>query len=228
MPRCVSLPIVLKIGGSLVFPGKTNTGYIKEVSSILLNLKKRTVVGVVVGMGKRGEKALLAARKKRVSEYDLDAVAIRQTRKNALLLRKALGLRGKVPETIDEARREAKRKGITVVGGTVPGHTTNTVAALLAEALGAKKLVNATNVDGVYTKDPRKHKTARKFRKMKFAKLIALSAEQDARGARTHFVFDLLAAKLIARSNIRTYIINGTPEEIQSTLKGKTHGTVVG
>ncbi|MCK4327609.1 MAG: UMP kinase [Candidatus Diapherotrites archaeon] len=221
------MAIVLKIGGSLVFPGKTDAGYVKEVSSILQRLKRRTVVGVVVGMGKRGEKALLAARKRRVSEYDLDAVAIRQTRKNAMLLRKALGLRGKVPATIDEARREAKRKGITVMGGTVPGHTTNTVAALLAEAIGAKKLVNATNVDGVYTKDPRKHKSAKKFRKMKFARLISLSAEQDARGARTHFVFDLLAAKLIARSKIRTFIINGTPGEIESTLKGRTRGTVV-
>ncbi|MFC2174632.1 UMP kinase [archaeon] len=222
------MPIVLKIGGSLVFPGKADTGYVKEVSSVILRLKRRTAVGVVVGMGKRGEKALLAARKKRVSEYDLDAVAIKQTRKNALLLRKALGLKGPAPTTIGAARREAKRKGITVMGGTVPGHTTNTVAALLAEAIGAKKLVNATNVDGVYTKDPRKFKSAKKFRKMKYNKLIALSAEQDARGARTHFVFDLLAAKLIARSKIKTYIIKGIPDEINSTLKGKTRGTVVG
>jgi len=50
--------IVLKIGGSLVFPGRANAIYIKQVSSILLDLKKKGVVGVVVGMGKRGEKSL--------------------------------------------------------------------------------------------------------------------------------------------------------------------------
>ena len=222
------MAIVLKIGGSLVFPGKADISYIRQLSSVLLDLKRRTVVGVVVGMGKRGENALLAARKKKVSEYDLDKVAIRQTKKNALLLRKAVGLKGPVPKTIDEARREVRRRGITVMGGTVPGHTTNTVAALLAEAVGARKLVNATNVDGVYTKDPRKFKSARKFHKMGYDKLIALAAEQDGRGARTHFVFDLLAAKLIARSKIQTYIIEGTLGEIEATLKGKTGGTVVG
>ena len=221
------MSIVLKIGGSLVFPGRANAIYIKQVSSILLDLKKKGVVGVVVGMGKRGEKSLLLARKKRISEYDLDSVAIKQTRKNALLLRKALGLKGLVPTSIDEARKEANRKGITVIGGTVPGHTTNTVAALLSEALGTKKLINCTNINGVYTKDPHKFKFAKRFKKMKFEKLIALAAEQDGRSARSHFVFDLLAAKLIARSKIKTFIINGTPEEIQSTLTGKTHGTVI-
>ena len=222
------MAIVLKIGGSLVFPGKAEAVYVKEVSSVLLALKRREAVGVVIGMGKRGEKALLAARKKKHSEYDLDLFAIKQTRKNAMLLRKTLGLRGEAPKTIDEARREAKRRGITVIGGVTPGLTTNAVAALLAEAIGAKKLVNATNIDGVYTKNPRKHKSARKFHKMKFERLIALAAEQDARKSRSHFVFDLVAAKLIARSKIRTYITKGTPEEIRATLKGKTHGTVVG
>ena len=222
------MAIVLKIGGSLVYPGKADTDYIRQISSVLLNLKRRTVVGVVVGMGKRGEGALLAARKKKASEYDLDKEAIRQTRKNALLLRKAVGLDGPAPKTIDDARGEARRRGITIMGGTVPGHTTNTVAALLSEAIGAKRLINATNVDGVYTKDPNKFKTARKFRKMGYGKLIALAAKQDGRGARTHFVFDLLAAKLIARSKVRTYIIRGTPGEIGATLKGKTSGTVVG
>lgn len=221
------MPVVLKIGGSLVYPGKADQEYVRDVVSVILGLKRRTVVGVVVGMGKRGEKPLLAARKRKVSEYDLDLVAIKQTRKNAVILRKALGLRGPVPETIDAARREARRKGITVIGGTVPGHTTNTVAALLAEALGARELVNATNIDGVYTKDPRKFPNATKFNRMHFDQLIALAAKQDARGARGHFVFDLLAAKLIARSSIKTYIIRGTPAEIRATLAGRTHGTIV-
>ncbi len=222
------MAVVLKIGGSLVFPGKADLAYIKAVSSVLLALKRRMVVGVVVGMGKRGEKALLAARKKKVSEYDLDKAAIRQTRKNAMLLRKAFGLKGPAPKTIDEARKEARRKGITAMGGTVPGHTTNTVAALLAEAIGAKRLINATNVDGVYTKDPRKFKSARKFHRMGYPKLIALAAEQDGRGARAHFVFDLLAAKIIARSKIRAYIIKGSPGGIRAALAGKPNGTVVG
>ena len=212
----------------MVFPGKANLPYIQSISSILLALKRRTVVGVVVGQGKRGKEQRLKDRKKGVSEYDLDMFGIKQTHKNALLLRKILGLKGPVPTTIEEARREAKRKGITVIGGVTPGLTTNAAAALLAEAIGAKKLINATNIDGVYTKDPRKFKSARKFHKLKYEKLIALATEQDTRGAKSPFIFDLVAAKLIARSKIKTYIIQGTPEEITATLKGKTHGTVVG
>jgi len=76
------------------------------------------------------------------------------------------------------------------------------------------------------------------FGSMKF-KLLSLLAKEPGRifsrdqlldmlyESSTHFVFDLVAAKLIARSKIKTFIIHGVPEEIRSTLRGKTHGTVV-
>jgi len=47
--------------------------------------------------------------------------------------------------------------------GAYPGQTTDAVSAILAEYVGADLLINATSIDGVYTSDPKKNKSARKF-----------------------------------------------------------------
>jgi Uridylate kinase len=54
------------------------------------------------------------------------------------------------------------------MGGTEPGHTTDTVAMLLAERIGANVMINATSVDGVYTADPRKDSSARKLENLDY------------------------------------------------------------
>jgi glutamate 5-kinase len=47
------------------------------------------------------------------------------------------------------------------MGGTIPGITTDTDSVLLAEAIGAKRLVNISNVDAVYDSDPKKNPNAK-------------------------------------------------------------------
>ena len=221
---------VIKIGGSLVTPAGPDTGYIREVSSVLNGLNRSLILGIVVGAGAIGGKYVDAARELKMNEYRLDEVAIGVTRINARLLSNMLPKAAHaVPETICEAADliEDGRRAI-VMGGTFPGHTTNAVAALLAENLGAK-LVNCTNVDGVYDKDPNKHKDAKKHKRLSFAQLVRLAAENDTRAARGHFVFDVLASKIVQRSKIETHIVNGKDvDEITKAAQGKRHnGTVI-
>ena len=62
------------------------------------------------------------------------------------------------PTTLQEVRH-ADDGLIVVAGGLHPGQSTNGTAALIAEKVKAEQFLNATDVDGVYDKDPNKYKS---------------------------------------------------------------------
>jgi uridylate kinase len=214
------IPCVLKIGGSVALQN------LKGISSVATALKN-VPLGIVVGGGKTAELYVTTGRSLGLSEFALDLLGIRASRLNALLVAEALGASVAIPKSVEDAAERMCCQPV-VMGGTVPGHTTNAVAALLAEATGAR-LVNVTNVDGVYDKDPNKHSDAKKLSRMSHAQLTAMAAEEDKRTARGHFVFDLLAAKIIERSKIEAHVVPFDATQIKSACLGKKHsGTVIG
>jgi len=141
-----------------------------------------TQLGIVVGGGNiwRGMQNQSAA----IGRVTADYMGMLATIINALALQDALehmGVPTRVQTAIDiqklaEAyiRRRAIRhleKGRVVIfaGGTGnPYFTTDTAAALRAVEIEAQAVLKATKVDGVYTADPRKDKTAKKLEHVTF------------------------------------------------------------
>ncbi len=226
-----SMHIVLSIGGSSINPkGEPDLDFLKKMAHVIKESKND--FGLVSGGGFTARSYANAARTLGASEYEADSVGIVATRQNAQLLVAALkGAHVDVCKTVftdfDQARLMTNKA--VVMGGTIPGITTDTDAVLLAEAIGAKRLVNISNVSGIYDRDPRKNKNAKKFDRMSYDQLIKLAAINDGRKAGTHFVFDMLACKLIARSNIETHFVDGSKmDDIKNAIEGKKHnGTVV-
>jgi uridylate kinase len=222
------MPVILKVGGSSLGTRKLDLKKVEKTCSTIKDLKKQGPLGVVVGAGRMAGGYVETARAMGVSEYQLDWLSIDVSRLNAKLLARPIGYHEKIPETIDSAARFLRHEGFVVMGGTTPGHTTNAVAAMLAEETGSR-LVNVTRVGGVFDKNPEKYKNAKKLSSMTYQELIKMASKHDDRKARTHFVFDVLAAKIIARSKIPTSIISSKPSEIKKACLGKKHsGTVVG
>jgi len=60
------------------------------------------------------------------------------------------------------------------MGGTEPGHSTDAVAALLAECVRADLFINASDIDGIYDKDPKKSRDAKRREKMSAEDLLEL------------------------------------------------------
>jgi uridylate kinase len=219
--------VILKIGGSSLGTDGIDAEKVKSTCSILKELRKALTLGVVVGAGKVGGSYVNAARGMSVNEFQLDSLAIDVSRLNAKLIARGIGLDDPIPPTVEKASFTMKKKGIVVMGGTTPGHTTNTVAALLAEDTRSR-LVNVTRVGGIFDKNPEQYKDAKLLPTINAKDLIDMAAKYDDRKARTYFVFDLLASKIIARSKIPTCIINSTPSEIMNACLGKKHsGTVI-
>ena len=223
------MKIVFSIGGSILAPDNVDKNFVKKLAFFLSNLSKKNKIAVVVGGGAPARKKIKKARNSGKSEAYCDYIGILATRNNANELIKALGKKAnnKIPETIVDAGNSFGKK-ILVMGGTEPGHSTDAVAALLAEWVNADLLVNATNVDGVYNKDPKKNKNAKLMKRINIRKLYGI-VSWESMGAGSYALIDLIAVKVIQRSKIRTIILNGHDlENIKNFIKGKKFkGTIV-
>jgi uridylate kinase len=222
--------VVLSIGGSAVVPeGKPNIALLEDLAEALKASKNS--FGIVVGGGPPARLYAAAVRELGASEFDADQIAIMSTQQNARLLLSALGdmAPSDVARTFDDARELAKCYKAVVMGGTIPGITTDTDSVLLAEAIGAKRLVNVSNVPGIYESDPRKNPRAKKYDSLTYSQLISLAIESDQRTPGTNFVFDMLACKLIARSEIEAHFVSWKDmDALKAAIEGRKHsGTVV-
>jgi len=220
--------VVLSLGGSLVNPGAPDTHYVASLARLLRGMKYK--IGIVVGGGKLARQYAEAARKKGGNEFEADEAAIKATKKNAQVVIDAIGkdVNAKVCENFDSARAAAKKHRFVVMGGTIPGITTDSDAVLLAECLGAKRVLNLSNIDGIYSDNPVRNHNAKKFHRMKYEQLIDLAGKNDMRTAGTHFVFDFLACKLIARSKIEAHFVHGKNLlDVRKAIDGKPHGGTV-
>ncbi len=222
------MKVVISIGGS-VLARDLNPEKFKSYASMLKELSKKNVVFVVTGGGRAARDYINAARGLGADEATCDMLGIEITRINARLLIAALGESAyhEPPLDYNQAKKASLSGKIVVMGGVVPGQTTDAVSAVLAEYIGADLLINATSTDGVYTSDPKKNKDARKFETMTPVQLIEVVMKTEM-VAGANSPVDLLAAKIIERSNIKTIVLNGEfPQSILDAVYGKYTGTVI-
>jgi len=222
--------IVLSIGGSILAPDKIEPDYIIKLAAVFKKHCNEQKIYLVVGGGALARKYIKAARGLGANEITLDEFGIESTRLNARLLITALGeyVYPLPAFTYEEALIHAQLYPIVVMGGTHPGHTTDAVAVMLAEYVGADRFINATSVDGVYTADPALDPDAEKLDVLTPDKLIDITLK-GVYEAGTHIVIDPLAARIIKRSGITSYVLDGRNlSELENALTGKTfNGSIV-
>jgi uridylate kinase len=152
------LRIAIKLGGHL-FPYDLDTKKLSSYVEILRRLKsEKHYVLVVAGGGEIARKYISAARQLGAAEALCDELGIMVANLNArLLIAKLEDDAYPIPPSNNEELRLALVSGkIVVLGGLQPGQSTNAVAAIAAEVMKADLLINATNVEGVYSADPKK------------------------------------------------------------------------
>ncbi len=222
----MSHKVVVSLGGSVVNPKPINIGFIKKVCKVFNSFKGK--LGILVGGGVYAREYAKAIRQLGGNEYESDVVAIAETRQNAMLVKACLkNVYPKVPKTFEEASIALKLFDKVVMGGTIPGITTDADAVLLAEKINAKRIVNISNVNGIYDKDPNKFK-AKKFEKLSLEEFYKMALKADKRKAGEHFIFDVVAIKLAMRSNLEIHFVGKNLNDIKNAINGKKHkGTVV-
>ncbi len=221
--------IVVSIGGSVLAPDLAAERVAAHAEVIDGLVADGHSVAVVVGGGAEARRYIETARELGATEYDLDAIGIDVTRLNARLLVAALDADAapEPAESHEEARAAIRRGETAVMGGTVPGHTTDAVSALLAETLSADRLIYATSVDGVYSADPNEDDAAERHDLLTPGELVDVIASiETAAGSKAPV--DLLAAKVIERSGLRAVVLDGTePSRVADAVAGQVDGTDV-
>jgi uridylate kinase len=216
-------PVVLSVGGSVLLTGKEDRSYLEGLAALLRRLGAALPLLVTAGGGRTAREYIRLGRELGLTEVELDEIGIEVTRLHARLLAGRVGppCPSRPPTTVAEAVHELRHASPVVLGGTEPGHTTDGVAALLAVRVRASRLVNATDVDGIYERDPRKDPSARRVERMRWPEFRALVHAGTSTEAGQNFLFDRLGVDLLARSEIPLYVVDGRDlANLEVALKG--------
>ena len=223
------MKVVFRIGGSVIASPPDPVLIDKYVDLLRVLKGGGHELVAVVGGGSMARDLIELARKIGLNESDQDDLAISVSRVFAQLLSRKLGELGSgvVPRSITQVDQLLGKEKIVVMGGLRPGMTTDAVAAMVAETIGADILIKATDQEGIYTKDPDKHPDAQKIAELSFDDLLGLF-EEDKHRAGIHQILDPEAVRVLQRSKTRTVVVNGfKPENVLSAVKGEMVGTLI-
>jgi len=227
--------VVLKIGGSFLLKdtGAPDVTEIKEMAETVRELVKNNFkVIVVVGGGITARNYINAATQLNTSKGVLDHLGILVSRVNARVFVEALGDEDLVfsepAESLQEVRTALQHKPVVILGGLQPGQSTTAVAALCAEYCRAEKVVYGTDVDAVYTADPRKDKNAKKLEQVSYEKLREITQTSDNILPGQYRIMDGVALTILERSNIPAQILLGNKVNmLKAILEGEKLGTMI-
>jgi uridylate kinase len=223
------MKVSISLGGSLLTRDMSPENY-RRYARVLKELKDEGhQIVVVCGGGRTAREFISIAQGLGADNRLQDRLGILATHANALLLIAALGL--DAHPHVHRRRSEIKRNlgdRILVGGGHLPSSSTDYRAVLFAEAMGADLVVNATDVDGVYDKNPEKYPDAVKLDRITFSRLEEIIMESTEQSPGEYGLFDLKAVKLARRLKIPMVFVDGTdPEEIMRAVEGGHSGTEI-
>lgn len=207
---------IISLGGSLIVP-KTGIDwkFLKKFRELIINqIKKGNRFVIITGGGNTARDYQNAADKvTTLTNDDKDWIGIHSTRLNAHLIktifRKYAHPRiNKNPRTQVDIKKHFKNgEGIMVAAGWRPGWSTDYVATILAERLGAKVVINLSNIDYAYTKDPNKFKDAEKLKQTNWKTFRKIVGNKWDPGLNAPF--DPVASKHAEKQGLKVYIMNG-------------------
>ncbi|MDP3987843.1 MAG: UMP kinase [Candidatus Levybacteria bacterium] len=225
--------IVISVGGSLVVPnGGIDNDFLSGFNTFIRNkLSDNTrQFFLIVGGGAIARHYQQAGREilgHDVAADDLDWLAIHATRLNAQLIRTIFK---DVAHPFVLKHYEIIRKAtesVVVAAGWKPGWSTDYDAVLLCEDYGAKTVINLSNIDMVYDKDPNKFEDAKAIDKISWADFRKIVGNEWSPGLNAPF--DPVAAKKAQELGIKVVVLNGKNfENLEKYFKGEEFvGTVI-
>jgi uridylate kinase len=223
------MKVSISLGGSLLTRNMEAASY-RRYASVIKRLWEAGHTIVVVCGGGRPARQFIAIAKELNGPNDLqDSLGILATHVNALLLIAALG--DAADPHIHRRATEVKRNlgdKVLVGGGHRPGSSTDYRAMIFAAAINADLIINATDVSGVYDKNPKTSPDAKKLDKLSYTELEAIIRANVHQAPGEYGLFDLKAVKLASKLGSPIVFVDGTdPEEIIRAVAGTHHGTVV-
>ncbi len=223
-------PVVISLGGSIVVP-KTgiDIAFLKRFYKLIrheIACGQRFII--VVGGGHTAREYQKAARGiVCLTREDVDWLGIHATRLNGHLLRAIFRKEATHRVVKDPTKPLAWHDAVLIAAGWKPGWSTDYIAVRLAKKYNATRIINLTNIDAVYDRDPSKYKGAQPIDKISWKAFRKIVGSKWEPGANTPF--DPVASKLADRWAMEVVITKGMDlKNLQKILDKKTFvGTVI-
>ena len=224
---------VLSVGGSIVVPNEPDTKFLTEFSGMVkewLAADSSRKLILVVGGGAPARVYQNAYRTINPdnSNDQADWIGIMATRLNAQLLKAVFGDLCKQDVVYDPTQVSEFTGRILVAAGWKPGFSTDNDAVLLAERFAAKTVVNLSNIEKVYTDDPRKNPDAKPLDSISWSDFRKMVGDEWEPGK--NCPFDPIASRRADQNKITVVCAGGKNiENIRNILDEKDFiGTKIG
>ena len=224
---------VLSLGGSLIVPnGGIDVDFLTQFHDFIrdqVSSKKRRFF-ITVGGGaitRHYQAAARAVRQQDLSDIDADWLGVHATRLNAQLIR-AIFHDLADPRVIKHYEIILKiQSPVAIAAGWKPGWSTDYCAVTVCQDYGLTQVINMTNVDQVYDKDPNKFPDAKPLGAISWAAYRKLVG--DAWKPGMNAPFDPIASKLAQEVGVTVKILNGKNlKNLELALEGKPFvGTLI-
>jgi uridylate kinase len=231
---------VLSLGGSIVAPDGVDEVFLKNFVSLLEDLwrsdPERRFIFVVGGGGparawQKAYRAVAASLGVSVSDQEADWIGVMATRLNAQLVKAIMGAWCKEAVVInpEEAPLAAfVESRVLVAAGWKPGFSSDFDAVLLAERFGAARVINLSNIEQVYTDDPRRNPDAAPITAISWRDFRAMIGDEWIPGK--NVPFDPVASARAEQSGLTVICAAGRNlENLKNLFEGKPFlGTTIG
>ena len=217
-----SKTIIISLGGSIVAPDKINIKFLKDFKKLILRqvkLGKKFII--IVGGGKICRIYQSAAQKVcKLSSKQLDWIGIHSTHLNASLIREIFSDKADARIIKDLENLTISKKPIIIGAGTKPGWSTDYDSVFLAKKYKAKTIVNLSNIEYVYDKDPKKNKNAKPLKNIFWSDFLKIIGKKWKAGMNAPF--DPIASRLAKKIELKAVFLKGTNlKNFEKFLKGE-------
>lgn len=220
---------VLSVGGSIIVPDEIDVKMLKSLRALLLPMLKRRKFALVIGGGKTARKYMNAAKEAnpKISKDLRDGIGIKATHLNEMLLYAVFEKEADRHLLTSRPKKIRTNKRLILGAGWDVGASTDYNAVQLAKILKAKNVINLTNVDYVYDKNPKKFKDAKPQPNLTWMEFKRIIGGKWTPGA--NVPFDPIASKLAERLGLTVMVLDGRKlDNVRKCLQGKSFkGTII-
>ena len=206
--------VVISVGGSLIVPnGGIDTNFLKNLNKFIreqLAENNNRQFFLIVGGGKVSRQYRDAGSEaigRKITRDDLDWLGIHATKLNAHLVRTIFR---DIAHPFVLKHYEIIRKveePVVVASGWKPGWSTDYCAVMICEDYGIKEMINLSNIDQVYDKDPKENKDAKPLDKISWEDFRKIVGDEWIPGMNSPF--DPVAARKAHELGIKVVVMNG-------------------
>jgi len=220
--------IIMSLGGSVIVPDKVDVKFLKGFKKIINKYTGKGYKFVIIcGGGKtaRDYQKAASAITKQSNEY-LDWLGVHATKMNAWFMKAVFG-KDAEKLIVDDPRKKVRfTRKILIAAGWKPGWSTDYDAVLLAKNLKIRTIINMSNIDYVYNRDPKKYRNAIKIKNIFWREFRKISGNKWKAGLNAPF--DPIAAKEAQKLGLKVFIIGKNLKNFENLLnKKKFEGTVI-